>query len=119
MRRPSPPAFLLLPLLAVLVFGNCGGGVNSFLYNLQRNKRLGQLDSLLRQRRELRRLARHQLRGAARRNELVKIEQRTDEQAQALLPNDWQRRKYRHRRRKIEHRLRHRPVPKRPLLSPG
>jgi hypothetical protein len=110
------PLLLLLALSVLLLFGNCGGGVNRFLYNLQDRGRLAQFDSLLHQRQELRRQARQQLRGPARRDELYSIEERTDAQIRPLLQGEWQRRKFENRRNKIERRLRKNPVPEKTLI---
>ncbi|MBJ6108684.1 hypothetical protein JAO73_06675 [Hymenobacter sp. BT523] len=109
----------MLPLLAVLLFGNCNGGVNTFLFNMNSNGRLAKLDSLTRERQRLRAQAQQQLRGAARREQLLLIEQHANEQAQALLRNNWERRKFENRRNKIERQLRKNPVPKRPVLGPN
>lgn len=114
----AKPWLLVLPLLAVLLFGNCGGGVNRFLYNLKERSRLAQFDSLVQQRRALRLQARQRLHGPARRDELYSIEERTNAQIQPLLQSDWQRRKFENRRNKIERRLRKNPEPARPLLLP-
>ncbi|GAB3577087.1 hypothetical protein [Hymenobacter daeguensis] len=115
MKRPPLAYLLLLPLLAVLLFGNCGGGVNRFLYNLENRGRLAQFDSLVRQRQQLRGQARQQLRGQARRDALYSIEERTNAQLQPLLQGEWQRRKFENRRNKIERRLRKKPVPEKTL----
>jgi hypothetical protein len=110
------PQLLLLALLVVLLFGNCGGGVNHFLYSLQRRNHLARLDSLIDERLRLRALARKQLHGRARQDELMLIEQRTDAEAQKLLRADWERQKFQNRRSKIERRLRKNILPKPPLL---
>ena len=38
MKRPPLPCLLLLPLLAVLLFGNCGGGVRGILSSISPKK---------------------------------------------------------------------------------
>jgi hypothetical protein len=116
-RRPPLPYLVLLPLVAVLLFGNCNGGVNHFLYGLKTSNRLARLDSLLRERQALRLQAR-KLHGQARRDQLRSIEQRTNEQTRALLPSEWQRQKLARRRPKIERRLRQGTPPKRPWYMP-
>ncbi|GAB2850364.1 hypothetical protein [Hymenobacter ruber] len=116
-RRPPLPYLCLLPLVAILLFGNCNGGVNRFLYNLERTNHLVRLDSLLRERQVLRLQAR-KLHGQPRRDQLRSIERRTNEQTQLLLSSEWQRQKLARRRPKIERRLRQGTPLKRPWFVP-
>jgi hypothetical protein len=117
-KRVNGPGLWLLPLVAILLFGNCNGGVNHFLYSLESRGRLARLDSLVREQQRQRVLTRQHLRGTTRQDQLFQLEQRTNEQAQTLFQSDWQRKKWVNRRNKIERRLRQNPAPKRPLLLP-
>lgn len=108
MQRPPLPYLLLLSLLAVLLFGNCGGGVRGFLTNMgsARRARFVAIDA---QRQARRDAARQHLRGEARREEYWRIEQATNARLDSLLPGTRQQRKLRHRRNKIERQLRQLP----------
>ena len=105
MKRPPLPYLLLLPLLAVLVFGNCGGGVNGFLNRLNSNGRLQRLNEIREQRLRQRAAARQQLTGRARRRALRRIEENTSARIDSLLPLGYQREKFYKRRNKIERRM--------------
>ena len=110
MKRPPLPYLLLLPLLAVLLFGNCGGGVRGFLYGLG-NQRRHQLQALELRRQAERAAARQRLRGEARREEYWRIEQATNARADSLLTGAFEQKKFRNRRNKIERQLRRLPPP--------
>ena len=102
MKRPSLSYLLLLPLLAVLLFGNCGGGVREVVNNLpyKDHERLQAI--ILRQRAE-RAAARRQLHGEARREAYEHIEQKTTASADSLFGQFGNgRKKWRQRRNKLE-----------------
>ena len=102
MKRLPLSYLLLLPLLAVLLFGNCGGGVREVVNNLpdRDHERLRAI--ILRQRAE-RAAARRQLRGEARREAYERIEQKTTASADSLFGQFGNGRdKWRHRRNKLE-----------------
>jgi hypothetical protein len=102
MKRPPLPYLLSLPLLAVLLFGNCGGGVREVISSLpyKDHERLRAI--ILRQRAE-RAAARRQLHGEARREAYFQIEQKTTARADSLFGQFGSGRdKWRHRRNKLE-----------------
>ncbi|MBF9219670.1 hypothetical protein [Hymenobacter ruricola] len=102
MKRPPLTSLLLLPLLAVLLFGNCGGGVREVVNGLtpERHERLRAI--ILRQRAE-RAAARRQLHGEARREAYAHIEQQTTARADSLFGQFGSgREKFRRRRNKLE-----------------
>lgn len=102
MKRPSLSYLLLLPLLAVLLFGNCGGGVREVVNNLPDRDHARLRAIILRQRAE-RAAARRQLRGEARREAYERIEQKTTASADSLFGQFGNGRdKWRHRRNKLE-----------------
>ena len=103
MKRSFPARLLLLPLLAVLLFGNCGGGVRQVVNGLtaERHERLKAI--ILRQRAE-RAAARRQLHGEARREAYFQIEEKTTARADSLFGQFGRGRvKWRKRRNKLEH----------------
>lgn len=102
------PLLLLLPLLAVLLFGNCGGGVQGLLNNSHRRDRLQAI--VLRERAE-QAAARKNLRGRARRDEYWRIEQATKARLDSVLTGSFQQQKLRNRRNKIERQLLRFPLP--------
>ena len=104
MKRPPLPYLLLLPLLAVLLFGNCNGGVRGVLYDMT-DKRRTQLRSNVVQRQEARAQARQQLHGQARQEAYRHIEERANTQADSLLVGSLERRKFANRRNKLERQL--------------
>lgn len=109
MKRPPLPYLLLLPLLAVLLFGNCNGGVRGLLNNSsQRRDRIQAI--VLREQAE-RAAARQHLRGRARQDEYWRIEQATKARLDSLLPGSFQQQKLRNRRNKIERQVRRLPPP--------
>ena len=98
------PYLLLLPLLVVLLFGNCGGGVSSFLSRMGPAGR-ARFQEIIEHRQALRDSARHQLKGQAKREALWRIEDNTDARLHELLPDEYDQRKLHHRRNKIERQL--------------
>jgi hypothetical protein len=108
MKRPPLSCLLLLPLLAVLLFGNCGGGVQRLLNDSKRRDRLQAI--VLREKAE-RAAARKDLRGQARQDEYWRIEQTTKARLDSLLPGSFLQRKLRNRRNKIERQVLRLPPP--------
>ena len=108
MKRPPLPYLLLLPLLAVLLFGSCGGGVRGFLTNMGSARR-AQFATIVARRQADRQEARRRLRGEARREAYWRIEQATNARLDSLLPGTTEQRKLLHRRNKIERQLRRLP----------
>ena len=104
MKRPPLPYLLLLPLLAVLLFGNCGGGVREVINNLPYKDHEQLRTIILRQRAEhYRAAARRQLHGEARRAAYERIEQKTTASADSLFGQFGNgRNKFRKRRNKLE-----------------
>ena len=105
MKRPPLPYLLLLPLLAVLLFGNCGNGVRGTLTSMGGSRRLVLRASIIR-REAKRALARRQLHGRARQDAYRRIEQEANATADSLL-NSWQLEKYNRRHNKLERQLLH------------
>ena len=110
MKRPPLPYLLLLPLLAVLLFGNCGGGVSGLLSSMGHDRRV-RFREIIARRQAQRFTARQQLKGPAKREALRGIEQRTDARLDSLLPVGIDQKKLLHRRSKIERQLAHWPEP--------
>lgn len=100
----SRPYLLLLPLLAVLLFGNCNGGVRGMLNNMDVRRR-ERLQAVVQQRQAARTAARHQLRGPARRAAYLRIEQASNAGIDSALATSFERRKLRNRRNKVERQL--------------
>ena len=109
MRRPPLPVLLLLPLLAVLLFGNCGGGVRQVVDYMGQPKR-DEYQKALANRQAQRAAARQNLRGRARRDEYLRIHEATEARLHELMSSSDQQRKMQHRRRKLERQLRNYPV---------
>ena len=109
MKRPPLTALLLLPLLAVLLFGNCNGGVRGFLTNMGSNRR-DRFAAIVARRQADRQAAQQRLRGEARREAYWHIEQATNARLDSLLPGTTAQRKLLHRRNKIERQLRRLPL---------
>ncbi|HEX8327911.1 MAG TPA: hypothetical protein VF629_10245 [Hymenobacter sp.] len=65
-KRPGRPLLLLLPLGAVLLFGNCGGGGVRAVVTSMEVKRHERFGAIIAQQRAHRTVARQQLRGPAR-----------------------------------------------------
>ncbi|HEX8327910.1 MAG TPA: hypothetical protein VF629_10240 [Hymenobacter sp.] len=103
-QRVSWPQLLLLPLLAVLLFGNCGlSSTRGFLRDLGPERR-DRLRALVVQRQALRAAARQRLRGAALQDEYFRIEGIIDARADSLFPSGTPA-KFRNRRNKIDRQL--------------
>lgn len=122
MRRPPLPVLLLLPLVAVLLFGNCGGGVRGYLGYVPNNQS-ARLASIVNRRDADRATARRTLHGRARHEAYRRIEQTTDARIDSLYPsysNDPN--KMKTRRRKTERLLRQwypaQPHPSGPIEAP-
>jgi hypothetical protein len=102
MKRPSPALLLLLPLLVVLLFGNCGGGVREVVNGLSPERHVRLREIILRQRAE-RAAARRQFQGEARWEAFFQIEQKTTARADSLFGQFGNGRdKWRKRRNKLE-----------------
>jgi hypothetical protein len=101
----SPPQLLLAGLLALLLFGSCGGGVNGFLRGLGPARR-ERLREVLAQEKQARRQARQQLRGRTRFDMYDRILTRTQTRLDSLVPGDFGQRKLQHRPHKVARRLR-------------
>ena len=108
MRRPPLPVLLLLPLLAVLLFGNCGGGVRRVVDSMGQANRDNYRKALA-DRLAQRAAARQNLRGRARRNEYLRIHGATEARLNALMSSSEEQDKMQHRRRKLERQLRKYP----------
>ncbi|WP_151086807.1 hypothetical protein [Hymenobacter baengnokdamensis] len=97
---------LLLPtLVALLVFGSCGGGVHGFLQGMGERRR-ARLHSILVQE-HMRREAVRKLAGRPRREALRQAEQASEARLDSLLPSSYEQRKLQHRFGKIKRQLRH------------
>ena len=103
MKRPPLSYLLLLPLLTVLLFGNCGGGVRGLLGGMNYSARTALRASVVRRQSE-RTLARRQLHGRARHDAYRRIEKAADATADSLL-DTYLIKKFNNRRRKLERQL--------------
>ena len=101
----SPPQLLLAGLLALLVFGSCGGGVNGFLRKLGPARR-ERLREVLVQEQQARRQARQQLRGRTRLDTYDRIMARTQKRLDSLVRDDFGQSKLQNRPHKVFRRLR-------------
>ena len=106
MKRHLPfPCLLLLPLLAVLLFGNCGGGVRGVINNMGSAQR-ARFRAIFAQRQAQRAVAQQQLRGRARRVELRRLNSVRKARIDSLMRlNPYAAEKYAHRRRKMTRQL--------------
>lgn len=95
---------LLLPLVALLLFGNCGLSTTRGFLNDLGPERRDRLRALVVQRQALRAAARQRLRGAALQDEYFRIEGVIDARADSLIPAN-KARKFRNRRNKIDRQL--------------
>jgi hypothetical protein len=98
---PRPAQVLLLGLVALLVFGSCGGGVNGFLHNLGERRR-ARLRSILVQERVDIATARRQLHGQARRQARRRSKALSAARLDSLLPGPYEQQKLRRRYSKIK-----------------
>ena len=100
-RRPTLPYLLLLPLLAVLLFGNCGGGVREVVNNMGR-ERHNRFRDIFAQREAQRTLARKRLHGRAQRIAFQRLDSVRTARIDSLFRFDsYAREKFDHRRRKM------------------
>lgn len=104
------PLLLGLPLLALALFGDCGGGVRSFLDDL-RPERRARLRAIVLRRQAERAEARQHLRGAARQDAYSRIEHTTKVRTDSLFYPDGEGSKFRHRRNRIDRQLLRLPAP--------
>ncbi|MGY3089144.1 hypothetical protein ACVWYF_002184 [Hymenobacter sp. UYAg731] len=100
-RRPTLPYLVLLPLLAVLLFGNCGGGVRGVVDGMSR-ARQDRFRDIFAQRQAQRALARQRLHGRARRVALQRLDSIRTARIDSLFRFDsYAKEKFAHRRRKM------------------
>lgn len=100
-RRLSLPYLVLLPLLAVLLFGNCGGGVREVVNRMDR-KHHDRFREIFRQRQIQRPLARQRLHGRAQRVALQRLDSVRSARIDSLLRFDsYAKEKFDHRRHKM------------------
>lgn len=105
MKRPPLPYLLLLPLLAVLLFGNCGGGVWGVVNGMSR-ERHDRFRAIFAQRQAQRTLARQRLHGRTRRVALQRLDSIRTARIDSLFRFDYRaREKFNHRRRKMTRQL--------------
>ena len=106
MKRPPLAYLLLLPLLAVLLFGNCGigRGVPGYLSDLGYQRRTRLKEIIVKQRAE-RAAAQQQLHGRTLRQANRRIERATKARTDSLLEDGYEKRKFRNRRAKVERQL--------------
>jgi hypothetical protein len=107
---PSPAQVLLLALVALLVFGSCGGGVNGFL-NSQGERRRARLRAILVQERVDIATARQRLHGRARREAVRRSKALSAARLDSLLPGPFAQQKLRHRYSKIKRQVLRDPPP--------
>lgn len=101
MKRPALPYLLLLPLLAILLFGNCGGGVREVVNSMDR-ERHDRFRSIFAQRQSQRALARQRLHGRAQRLALQRLDSIRTARVDSLFRFDsFAKDKFEHRRRKM------------------
>jgi len=111
---PRTAHVLLLGLVALLVFGSCGGGVQGFLTGLGERRR-ARLRSILVQERVDITTARQQLHGRARREAVRQGKARSTQRLDSLLPRDFEQQKLRRRYSKIKRQVMRLP----PATSPA
>ena len=96
---------LLLPLLAVLLFGNCGGGVRGVVNSMSREHH-DRFRVIFAQRQANRTLARRRLHGRALRVALQRLDSVRTARIDSLFRFDYSAgRRYEHRRRKLTRQL--------------
>lgn len=108
-----PAHVLLLGLVALLVFGSCGGGVNGFLNGMGERRR-ARLRSILVQERVDITTARRQLRGRPRHEAVRHAKTRSAARLDSLLPRDFEQQKLHRRYSKIKRQILRRP----PTIAP-
>lgn len=106
----SPAQVLLLALVALLVFGSCGGGVQGFL-NSQGERRRARLRAILVQERVDIATARQRLRGRARREAVRHSKALSAARLDSLLPGTFAQQKLRRRYSKIKRQVLRTPPP--------
>lgn len=113
MQRPPLPYLLLLPLLAVLLFGNCGLTSTRQVLREMPPATRDALRASVAQRQAARKAARQRLRGTAKRDAYQQIEQLANHQADSILLHNRGsvERKFRNRRNKLERQLLRFPPP--------
>ena len=100
-RRLSLPYLVLLPLLAVLLFGNCSGGVREVVNRMDR-KHHDRFREIFTQRQIQRSLARQRLHGRARRVALQRLDSVRAARIDSLLRFEFDaKEKFDHRRHKM------------------
>ena len=105
MKHPKLPYLLLLPLLAVLLFGNCGGGVRSVVDSMGR-ERHDRFRTIFAQHQVQRALAQQRLHGRARRTTLHRLDSIRTARIDSLFRFDYySKEKFDHRRRKMTRQL--------------
>jgi hypothetical protein len=109
-RSPSPAQVLLLALVALLVFGSCGGGVQGFL-NSQGERRRARLRAILVQERVDIATARQRLHGRARREAVRRSKALSAARLDSLLPGTFAQQKLRRRYSKIKRQVLRDPPP--------
>jgi hypothetical protein len=109
-RSPSPAQVLLLALVALLVFGSCGGGVQGFL-NSQGERRRARLRAILVQERVDVATARQRLHGRARREAVRRSKALSAARLDSLLPGTFAQQKLRRRYSKIKRQVLRDPPP--------
>ena len=102
MKRPTPlPYLLLLPLLAVLLFGNCGGGVRGVVNSMSR-ARHDRFQDIFAQRQAQRVIARQRLHGRAQRVAFQRLDSIRTARIDSLFQFDsYAREKFDRRRHKM------------------
>lgn len=110
------PYLLLLPLLAVLLFGNCGGGVRGVVNHMSQ-ARNDRFRDIFAQRKAQRALARQRLHGRAQRAAFRRLDSIRTARIDSLFRFDsYAKEKFNHRRHKMTRQLL-RPN-NRPLIPP-
>jgi hypothetical protein len=99
-----PAHLLLLGLVALLVFGSCGGGVQGLLNGMGERRRT-RLRSILVQERVDIATARRQLHGRARREAVRHAKARSAQRLDSLLPGTFEQQKLRRRYSKIKRQI--------------
>ena len=109
--RPSLPYLLLLPLLAVLLFGNCGGGVRRVVNNMDQDRH-DRFQAIFAQRQAQRTIARQRLHGRAQRVAFQRLDSIRKARVDSLFRFDFDtREKFAHRRHKMTRQLLRPPRP--------
>ena len=112
MKRPPLSYLLLLPLVAVLLFGNCGVISTRRALQEMNPANLDALRASVVQRQTAREAARQHLRGQARREAYERIEMLANHQADSIMLRDHGpvKNKFQNRRNKLERQLLRQPL---------